>query len=207
MKLPRETLSRPRSFSTAEAAWDYVAGNLQAQYDVDPRAPVRTDQGRRAGQPHPRLLSEIRVESKSFQRVDPHLPYGFLHSPGVYKTTITAPHLFRSYLIKQFGLILKHYDTAIEIGESDTPIPLHFASIQAKRIDGAAIDALGVPLRDIFDVPDLTNTDDEIANGTQIPNAGGPLSALGVHGAAYRLFALPVEPLHRNRGPSTSRIS
>jgi AMP nucleosidase len=32
-----------------------------------------------------------------------------------------------------------------------------------------ALNALNIPLRDVFDAPELTNTDDEIANGTFVP--------------------------------------
>jgi AMP nucleosidase len=116
----------------------------------------------------------VQMISTSFQKVDSRLPYGFLHSPGIYHTTLTDPVLYHNYLLAQFELILKNYDGELEVGESDTPIPVHFAVGRSERLDGAAIDAMGVPLRDLFDVPDLTHTDDEIANGTAIPPAGGP---------------------------------
>lgn len=144
----------------------------------------------------------VQVMSISHQKVDSRLPYGFLHSPGLYQTTITAPLLYKHYLIEQFGLILKNYGGEIEISESETPIPLHFAFHPTERLDGAAVNALGVPLRDIFDVPDLTHTDDEIANGTYIPPTGGPypLAAFTAPRIDYSLYRLThytaTEPEH-----------
>ena len=191
-----------KSFTDPEAAWDYVEEIYKRNtgFIRDHLFGLLKD-GKPSG--HVRATyPEVRVQSTSFGRVDSSLPYGFLHSPGLYRTTLTAPHLFRSYLIKQFSLILKHYDTAIEIGESDTPIPLHFAFHPSERIDGEAVNALGVPLRDIFDVPDLTNTDDEIANGTQIPTPGGPypLSVFTAQRTDYSLYRLShytaTEPEH-----------
>ena len=41
-------------------------------------------------------------------------------------------------------------------------------------MDGEALNKLGIPLRDIFDAPDLAHADDEIANGTFVPPPGGP---------------------------------
>lgn len=117
---------------------------------------------------------KVRVVSTSHQNIDSRLPFGFLHSPGVYETTLSDPHLFKHYLLDQFRLILKNYDGDIEVLESNTPIPLHFAVSPKEPIDGEAINALGMPLRDLFDVPDLDHTDDEIANGTYIQKSDAP---------------------------------
>jgi AMP nucleosidase len=116
----------------------------------------------------------VQVTSTSYGKTDSTLPYGYLHTPGLYRTTITAPDLFRRYLIEQFTVILKNHGGAIEVGESETRIPLHFALPHGERIDGEALNALAIPLRDLFDVPDLHDTDDEIANGTFVPPLGGP---------------------------------
>ncbi len=191
-----------KSFDNPELAWEYVAEIYTRNTSFIREHLFSLIKG---SEPIGRVRAtypEVRVSSTSFGRVDSHLPYGFLHSPGLYKTTLTAPLLFKRYLIQQFTLILNHYDTEIEIGESDTPIPLHFAFHPNERIDGEAIDALGVPLRDIFDVPDLTNTDDEIANGTLIPGAGGPypLSVFTAPRTDYSLYRLAhytaTEPEH-----------
>ncbi|HEY0919821.1 AMP nucleosidase [Devosia sp.] len=117
---------------------------------------------------------EVQVSSTSYRKSDSTLPYGFLHSPGIYRTTITAPELFRTYLLENFAIILKNHGGAIQVGESSTPIPLHFALDPDQPLDGQLLSGLSVPLRDVFDTPDLADTDDEIANGTFIPPVGGP---------------------------------
>jgi AMP nucleosidase len=117
---------------------------------------------------------KVRVTSTSHLQNRSRLPYGWLHSPGVYETTVTSPRLFRRYFIEQFELILANHHTPIEIGESDTPIPVHFALGPSEKVDGEAVANREVALRDIFDVPDLAHTDDEIANGTYIPDPAGP---------------------------------
>ena len=135
---------------------------------------------------------QIEVRSTSYSRSESTLPYGFLHTPGIYRTTVTAPDLFRNYFQDQFAVILKNHGGTIDIGESDTPIPLHFAVAANERIDGAALNALNIPLRDVFDAPDLGNTDDEIANGTFVPPRGGPypLAAFTAPRVDYSLFRL-----------------
>jgi AMP nucleosidase len=135
---------------------------------------------------------QVQVTSTSYAKTDSILPYGSLHTPGVYRTTLTAPHLFRNYLHDNLTQILKNHGGVIEIGESTTPIPLHFALSATAHLDGTTLNALGIPLRDIFDAPDLAFTDDEIANGTFIPPAGGPypLAAFTAPRIDYSLFRL-----------------
>ncbi|WDR05820.1 AMP nucleosidase [Devosia rhodophyticola] len=135
---------------------------------------------------------QIEVRSTSFGRSASTLPYGYLHTPGLYRTTVTAPDLFRTYIEEQFTVLLKNHGGTIDVGESDTPIPLHFAVAANDRLDGDALNALDIPLRDVFDAPDLTNTDDEIANGTYVPPKGGPypLAAFTAPRVDYSLYRL-----------------
>src|SRR5215831_4282160 len=69
----------------------------------------------------------VRVTISSHSRLDSRLSYGFVSGPGVYETTITRPDLFRAYLIEQIGLLMQNHGVSVEIGESDEPIPIHFA--------------------------------------------------------------------------------
>ncbi|HEY8594344.1 MAG TPA: AMP nucleosidase [Devosiaceae bacterium] len=163
-----------KTFRDPVAAWEYVAHIYRRNTGFIHAHLMDLAKGKVPDGKVRAFYPQAQVTSSSYQKVDSRLPYGFLHSPGLYHTTLTDPELFRNYLIEQFGLILKNYDGVVEIGESETPIPLHFAVSPKERLDGAALNALDVPLRDIFDAPDLTHTDDEIANGTYIPPAGGP---------------------------------
>ncbi|MBE7731560.1 AMP nucleosidase [Devosia faecipullorum] len=135
---------------------------------------------------------QVEVRSTSYSKHESTLPYGYLHTPGLYRTTVTAPDLFKGYLQEQFAVILANHGGTIDVGESETPIPLHFALGPRDHVDGATLNAMDVPLRDLFDVPDLANTDDEIANGTYVPPRGGPypLSAFTAPRVDYSLFRL-----------------
>ena len=69
----------------------------------------------------------VRISTQTHARVDSRLSYGFVAGPGVYQTTVTRPDLFRAYLTEQIGLLIKNHRVPIEVGESDEPIPIHFA--------------------------------------------------------------------------------
>lgn len=55
------------------------------------------------------------------------LAFGRVTHQGRYGTTITAPALFRHYLLEQMTLLARNYDIRIYVGHSRTPIPLTFA--------------------------------------------------------------------------------
>lgn len=116
----------------------------------------------------------IRIRVDTYQEIDSRLSYGHLVEPGVYMTTITRPDLFHDYLHEQVRLLLKNHGVAVEIGESDMPIPLHFAFGEDEYIKGEFSEAPGYTLRDHFDVPNLAVTDDAIVNGTWQEKPGRP---------------------------------
>ncbi|CAN7425456.1 AMP nucleosidase [Rhizobium sp. LjRoot254] len=131
----------------------------------------------KGGQPHKRYRAyypEVRMETLRYDRIDSRLPYGFLSEPGLYSTTITQPKLFRHYLKTQIGQLIVNHGLPVTISESATPIPLHFAYGEGAHVEASAANTLDVPLRDLFDTPDLATTDDEIANGEYEPPPGGP---------------------------------
>ena len=128
-------------------------------------------------QPHKRYRAyypEIRMETMRYDRIDSRMPYGFLSEPGLYSTTITQPKLFRHYLKTQIGQLIANHGLPVTISESATPIPLHFAFGEGAHVEASATKGIDVPLRDLFDTPDLSTTDDEIANGEYEPPPGGP---------------------------------
>ncbi|WP_457582691.1 AMP nucleosidase [Ensifer canadensis] len=117
---------------------------------------------------------QVSIETSSFGHVDSRLSYGYVSAPGVYTTTITRPKLFRHYLKEQLGHLMRNHGLGITVSESSTPIPLHFAFGEGAHVEASAGDAIDIPLRDLFDAPDLTTTDDEIANGSYEPGPGEP---------------------------------
>ncbi len=116
----------------------------------------------------------IRIRVDSYQEVDSRLSYGHLVEPGMYMTTVTQPALFHDYLREQIGLLIRNHRVPVEIGESDMPIPLHFAFPEGEYVEGEYMESPGHTLRDHFDVPDLAVTDDAIVNGTWQGRQGQP---------------------------------
>ncbi|MGE0501420.1 MAG: AMP nucleosidase [Rhizobiaceae bacterium] len=118
---------------------------------------------------------EVGVTILSHTQADSRLAYGHMPMPGRYATTITRPDLFERYLTEQLRLIMRNHGVPVTVGESETPIPVHFAFLEGTHVDGSVAERIKRPLRDIFDVPDLNGTDDHIANGTFEPIPGEPM--------------------------------
>jgi AMP nucleosidase len=120
----------------------------------------------------------VRVVTATYARLDSRLSYGFVSGPGVHQTTVTRPDLFRNYLIEQIGLLMKNHGVTVEIGESDEPIPVHFAYKRDIDLEAGSFrpeqTSAGRPLRDLFDTPDLAGMDDAIVNGTLQRAAADP---------------------------------
>lgn len=108
----------------------------------------------------------IRLSVQSASRADTRLSYGFVPRPGNYSTTVTRPDIFDHYYIEQIRLLLLNHDEPVEIGVSDTPIPLHFALGEEFHLEQDLTPDQIFSLPHIFDQPNLELMDDEIANGT-----------------------------------------
>ena len=153
----------------------------------------------------------VRLTTRSHARIDSRLAYGFVSGPGVHETTVTRPDLFRDYLIEQIGLLMENHGIPVEIGESEEPIPIHFAFHRDINVETEGFEHEGsgaeTPLRDVFDTPDLSAMDDSIANGTLLPAPGrpAPLAMFKATRIDYSLHRLS----HYNRKPRriTSRTS
>jgi len=118
---------------------------------------------------------QVMIETTSFGHADSRLSYGHVTSPGVYTTTVTRPKLFRHYLIEQLDLLIRNHGVPVIVSESTTPIPLHFAFGEGAHIESSVSNAMAdIPMRDLFDTPDLNNTDDLIANGEYEAPFGEP---------------------------------
>ncbi|WP_460273056.1 AMP nucleosidase [Celeribacter sp. ULVN23_4] len=108
---------------------------------------------------------EIRVVTTSHATMDSRLSFGHVAGPGEYSTTITRPDLFRNYLKQQITQIVRNHGVQVQIGISETPMPVHFAVANDENITVPQEGAMAFPLRDVFDVPDLSTTHDDIVNG------------------------------------------
>jgi len=146
------------------------------------------------GPPESRIRAfypEVRFTTSSYAQVDTRLSFGHVSGPGTYAATITRPDLFRNYLIQQIGLLLKNHGQPVFIGPSDTPVPLHFAMTAEAGVTVPQEGAADFTLRDIFDVPDLGTTNDDIVNGTYAsPDGTGPLAPFTAQRVDYSLARL-----------------
>jgi len=135
---------------------------------------------------------EIRVTTSSFAQVDSRLSFGHVSEPGTHAATITRPGLFRNYLEQQIGLLIENHGVPVRIGVSETPMPVHFAVANEAGISVPQDGAAAFTLRDVFDVPDLGTTNDDIVNGTHVPSDDGigPLALFSAQRVDYSLARL-----------------
>jgi len=176
MKLDLPPLIRFTAFRDAQAATErlveiYLRNTafLRERFAAYLKGELKDNQRIRACYP------AIRIRVETWEEVDTRLSFGHVVEPGVYITTITHPELFFDYLLEQIGLLIKHHKVPVEIGESDMPIPLHFAFGDDDYVDSNDEDLPGDTLRDRFDVPNLEVMDDVIVNGTWKRVADEPL--------------------------------
>ena len=147
------------------------------------------------GKPDARVRAyypEIRLTVTSHDKIDSRLSFGHVSHPGTYATTITRPDLFRNYLIQQISLLMENHGVSVQIAYSDTPIPLHFAVANNPDMTVPHQGVLDFTLRDVFDVPDLSTTNDDIVNGQRTRNSDGsfPLAPFTAQRVDYSLARL-----------------
>lgn len=106
----------------------------------------------------------VRITVDKPGRMDKRLSYGFSGGTGVFETTLTRPDIFDYYYRQQFELLIKNHDCKIEVGESDTPIPVHFALGEDFHPEGDVSEERLDDIPTLFDRPELATMDDEIAN-------------------------------------------
>ncbi|MBY4894394.1 AMP nucleosidase [Rhodobacteraceae bacterium N5(2021)] len=135
---------------------------------------------------------EIRLRTTSFATIDSRLSFGHVSEPGTYATTITRPDLFENYLQQQIDLLLQNHGVSIFVGPSMTPMPVHFAVANDTTITVPQEGAGNFILRDVFDVPDLATTNDDIANGLGFTYEDGarPLAPFTAQRIDYSLARL-----------------
>ncbi|MGI3211733.1 AMP nucleosidase [Roseovarius tibetensis] len=185
-------LPAPSEFTDARAAVD----RLCQLYDTAVRFLCKTFVDALNGDiPASRVRAfypEIRLTTDTYAKIDSRLSFGHVSSPGTYATTITRPDLFRAYLEQQIGLLIENHGVPVWIRVSDTPIPVHFAVAAAADLTVPQEGAAEFTLRDIFDVPDLETTNDDIVNGTSGRGHGdaAPLALFTAQRVDYSLARL-----------------
>ena len=182
----------PAMFSTAQEAverlvvlYDQSARFLRAQF-------LKTLEEGPTGARYRAFYPEVRIRTTTFAQVDSRLSFGHVAAPGHYATTITRPDLFRNYLTQQLRLLLENHKVPVQVGLSDMPMPVHFAVANDPDVTVPQEGAASFILRDVFDVPDLEVTNDDIVNGVFQPGPDGaePLAPFTAPRVDYSLARL-----------------
>ncbi|MCV6595741.1 MAG: AMP nucleosidase [Mangrovicoccus sp.] len=179
----------PKSFTNAEAAVQELQARYAQATEFLREAFARLLSAPDRGQRYRAFYPELRLVVQSHAAIDSRLSFGHAAGPGEYLATITRPDLFANYLRQQIGLVIRNHGVPVTVGWSDTPMPVHFAVAgQPVPHEGA----LSFPLRDYFDVPDLSVTNDDIVNGVAPPNGDGslPLAPFTAQRVDYSLARL-----------------
>ncbi len=133
---------------------------------------------------------QICISTQSYAQVDSRLSFGHVAGPGTYTTTVTRPDLFNHYLEEQIRLLIDNHGVPVEIGPSETPMPMHFAVANDANLTVPQDGAMNFILRDVFDVPDLATTNDDIVNGTHDAADPAPLAPFTAQRVDYSLARL-----------------
>jgi AMP nucleosidase len=126
----------------------------------------------RACYPFVRIHTESLLRQNELENAG--LSYGFVSGAGRFETTLTRPDLYANYYLEQFKLLLRNHGVDLEVGTSTQPIPVHFSFAEGDYIEGTVPPQRRALMRDVFDLPDLHNMDDGIANGTWRHQSGEP---------------------------------
>ncbi len=160
---------KAQSFCSADDTLDAVKRIYNANTQILRDAFSDYCNGKKAGEKISAYYPYVKITTKLAKRADTRFSYGFAPRPGTYSTTITRPDIFDEYYHEQFRLLIKNHDIPIEVGLSDTPIPLHFALEEGFHLERDLTEDQVADLPEFFDVPNLDILDDEIANAAYAP--------------------------------------
>jgi AMP nucleosidase len=171
----KDGLMTTKSFHDAEKALQWVAEIYNANTGYLRYAFSEFSKGTWENERVHAYYPYLEITTHKSPVLDNRLAFGFLSRPGTYRTTLTRPDLYHDYYIEQFALLLKnHPESALKVGVSDVPIPLHFALGENFYLEGDLTAEQITTLPEFFDQPDLVLMDDTIPNGTYVPKAGTP---------------------------------
>jgi AMP nucleosidase len=116
----------------------------------------------------------IRINVENATRADTRLSYGFVPKPGVYESTVTRPDIFGNYYLHQMDHLIRNHNVPIEIGLSEISIPIHFALGEDFHLEADLNEEQLKQVPYLFDNPDMSLMDDNVANGTYEPQDSKP---------------------------------
>src|SRR5690606_142200 len=116
-----------KKFDNAREAYKYLCTIYKANTDYLRDQFMAYAQGKKINKRVAAHYPYVQINVSSTARVDTRLSYGFVPTPGLYRSTVTRPDIFPDYFHEQFSLLLKNHKVPLEIGISETPIPIHFS--------------------------------------------------------------------------------
>lgn len=86
-----------------------------------------------------------------------------LQQPGLYRSSITRPQAFRSYLLDQLGPLMAEFPVTVEVGIGEQNIPYPYVVEQGDELAGSGVSA--AELARVFPSTDLSAATDSVADG------------------------------------------
>ena len=80
-----------KAFTDPQEAWNYISHIYRRNTGFIREKLIDLTQGHVPKGRVRAYYPEVQVTSRSYGKTDSTLPYGYLHTPGIYRTTITAP--------------------------------------------------------------------------------------------------------------------
>lgn len=173
MNKPAKTF-KPKSYKDAAEALEAVTEIYDNQIAYLQEQFKAFTEGNLSGKRVSGYYPYIKITTTKARRSDTPLSYGFVARPGTYSTTLTRPDIFAGYYKKQIELLLHNHESPVEVGVSETPIPVHFALGEALHLEAGLTPQQIAELPNLFNVPNLDIMDDEISNSTYVAREGGP---------------------------------
>ena len=174
LEVERGAVHPPQNFDDPDLAYEHIAQLYEEATAFLRQRFQAMARGETLDRPVRACYPYVGMSTDTFTGVDTRLAYGFVDEPGTYRTTLTRPDLFKSYLRHQLHQLVRNHGVPLEVGTSESPIPVHFAFPDGLHVEGDLAPEHLALLRDRFDVPDLTAVDDEIVNSTYEVHSGKP---------------------------------
>ncbi len=135
----------------------------------------------------------VAITNSKSTKIDSRLAYGFVQGTGTFRITLSRPSdVFEQYYRQQFQLLLKNHSAPLEIGVSQERIPVHFAFPEGIHVEEGLTPDMAAEMRNHFDMPSLSEMDDDIVNGrlSQFPDGSRPLALFNAARVDYSLHRL-----------------
>ncbi|MEO0411030.1 MAG: AMP nucleosidase [Pseudomonadota bacterium] len=171
------------AYERLQALYDEAAATIHDDFEAYVSGTFSKD---RCEATYPYVVAQIAEDGLGTQS---RLSYGKVSHHGFYATTVTAPHLFKAYLIEQMTLLQENHDARFFVGWSDVPLPLPFA---LERATSAMTVEQRQDAKRYFAMPNLAATNDDIVDGTAILKREGlyPLTLFSAQRTDYSLHRL-----------------